>query len=259
MSTLNDTNLNSIAHRMLDDYDNATPGTVFSEGLRLKESDAWRLQQAVTQLREQRGEKAIGYKVGCMSPGNQQMMGLSHPVWGRLWDSEIHEDGAALRKADYSNMALEAEFGVTFSTDINASTSTEKITASVDAIYPVLETHNLTLRGERPHGHELIANNAIHCGVIKGAPMRELTSSIETDMQLVYDGETVDSWEKLVCPADVLAAVHWLAQRLGADGTVLKKGELILTGAWGPPIALADHTHVALTSSAFGNVNASFS
>ena len=88
MSTLNDTNLNSIAHRMLDDYDNATPGTVFSEGLQLEEADAWRLQQAVTQLREQRGEKAIGYKIGCVSAGNQQMMGLNHPVWGRL--SLIH-------------------------------------------------------------------------------------------------------------------------------------------------------------------------
>ena len=259
MSTLNDTKLNSIASRMLDDYDNATPGTVFSEGLRLEEADAWRLQQAVTRLREKRGEKAIGYKIGCVSAGNQQMMGLNHPVWGRLWDTEIHEDGAALRKADYSNIALEAEFGVTFCTDIDASTNTEKITASVDAIYPVLEMHNLTLRGEEPHGHELIANNAIHCGVIKGAPIRELTSSIETDMQLVYDGETVDSWEKLKWPVDILAAVQWLAQRLGADGTVLKKGELILTGAWGPPIALADHTHVGLISKAFGNVNASFS
>jgi len=259
MSTLNDSNLNSIAHRMLDDYDNATPGTVFSEGLLLDEADAWRLQQAVALLREKRGEKAIGYKIGCVSPGNQQMMGLSHPVWGRLWDSEIHEDGATLRKADYSNIALEAEFGVTFCNDINTSTSTDKITASVDAIYPVIEMHNLTLRGKPPYGHELIANNAIHCGVIKGAPIREPASTIQTDMQLAYDGETVDSWDKLVWPVDILAAVHWLAQRLGADGTVLKKGELILTGAWGPPIALADHTHVALTSSAFGNVNASFS
>jgi len=48
MSTLNDSNLHSIAHRMLDDYDNATPGTVFSEGLLLDEADAWRLQQVAS-------------------------------------------------------------------------------------------------------------------------------------------------------------------------------------------------------------------
>jgi len=259
MPNLSDSKISSIAHRMLNDYDNTTPGTVFTEGLRLEVSDAWRVQKAVSGLREKRGEKAIGYKVGCISPGNQQMMGLTHPVWGRLWDGEIHNDGAKLNKSDYSNIALEAEFGVTFRTDIDANASTESITASVDALYPVLEMHNMMLRGEQPYGHELIANNALHCGVIKGAPIREPASTIQTDMQLAYDGETVDSWDKLVWPVDILAAVHWLAQRLGADGTVLKKGELILTGAWGPPIALADHTHVALTSSAFGNVNASFS
>ena len=36
---------------MLEDYDNATPGTIFSEGLRLEEAEAWRLQDTVTQLR----------------------------------------------------------------------------------------------------------------------------------------------------------------------------------------------------------------
>ena len=51
MSTLNETNINSIASRMLEDYDNATPGTIFSEGLRLEEAEAWRLQDTVTQLR----------------------------------------------------------------------------------------------------------------------------------------------------------------------------------------------------------------
>jgi len=259
MPNLDNTDLDTIARRMLHDYDNATPGTIFSEGLRLDVADAWRLQKAVTRLREDRGEQAIGYKVGCIFPGNQQTMGLSHPVWGRLWDSEVHEDGAELRKADYSNIALEAEFGVTFSTDIDASATTAMITAAVDALYPVLEMHNLTLRGEQPHGHELIANNAIHCGVIKGAPIRELALVTETDMQLAYDAKIVDSWDKLKWPADILAAVNWLAERLSADGTVLKKGELILTGAWGPPIPVADYTNAALISSAFGNVNASFS
>jgi len=258
MSNLSHSKLSSIANRMLDDYDNANPGTVFADGLRLDVTDAWRLQQAVTHLREKRGEKAIGYKLGCVFPGNQQVMGLSHPVSGRLWDSEIHEDGAELLKADYSNIALEAEFAVTFSTDIDASSSTETIANAVDAIYPVLEMHNMTLRGQQPHGHELIANNALHCGVIKGAPIRELAATIETDMQLVYDGTTVDSWEKLVWPVDVLAGLPWLVQRLSAEGTHINKGDLILTGAWGPPIAVAEHTHVALSSTSFGNVNARF-
>lgn len=44
MPPLDDQTLNSIAHRMLADYDAAAPGTVFSEGLRLEVPDAWRVQ-----------------------------------------------------------------------------------------------------------------------------------------------------------------------------------------------------------------------
>ena len=70
---------------MLADYDNATPGTAFGEGLRLEIEEAWQLQAAVTALREARGERVVGYKIGCVFKGNQKMMGLSHPAYGRLW------------------------------------------------------------------------------------------------------------------------------------------------------------------------------
>ena len=50
-------NLESIAERMLRDYDALTPGTVFADGLRLSLNAAWRLQEAVAKLRLQRGEQ----------------------------------------------------------------------------------------------------------------------------------------------------------------------------------------------------------
>ena len=96
---LDDDALNRVAARMLEDYDATKPGTIYAEGYRLELADAWRVQTAVTRLREARGEKVIGYKAGCVSPGNQKMMGLSQPVWGRLWESELHDDGVTLNKA----------------------------------------------------------------------------------------------------------------------------------------------------------------
>ena len=258
MSHLNDAELDDIAHRMLADYDAATPGTIFAEGFRLEVPDAWRLQTAVTRLREARGEQVVGYKIGCVFPGNQEMMGLSHPVWGRLWAGEVHEDGVALRKADYANVALEAEFGVILSRDIAPGASLDEVAGSVETLYPVLELHDLTMRGEAPRGHELIANNCINCGVVRGTPVGDLAEARETDLKLIYDGQVVDSWETVRWPGDVLAAVGWLAERLAGDGMGLKAGDLILTGAWGPPIPVADYTGTQLTSSAFGDVNATF-
>ena len=84
-------------------------------------------------------------------------------MWGRLWSTEQHSDGASLRKTDFANIAIEAEFAVTLDQDIDpGNASVEAVADAVENIYPVLELHNLVMRGSAPNGHELIANNGIH-------------------------------------------------------------------------------------------------
>ena len=60
MAQLEEDTLNTIAHQMLADYDAVEPGKIFADGLRLGVPDAWRVQTAVTHLREQRGESVVG-------------------------------------------------------------------------------------------------------------------------------------------------------------------------------------------------------
>jgi len=259
MSDLDDDALDTIARRMLADYDAIRPGLIFADGFRLSIPDAWRLQSAVAALREQRGETVVGYKIGCVSAGNQNMMGLTHPVWGRLWSTEQHADGAALKKADFANLALEAEFAITLGRAVDPErVSPDDVLAAVETVFPVIELHNLVLRGDPPHGHELIANNGILAGVVKGLGLSDPAASLTTDLALIFDGETIDSWTALRWPDDILAAVGWLAKQRAAHGQHLEKGDVILTGAYGPPLPLGDKTRVDVTSSVFGNVSATF-
>ena len=65
---------------MLQDYDFNTPGTIFRDNFRISIVDAWRIQSAVTNLREQRGEEVIGYKIGCISKDKQIKMGFDTPA-----------------------------------------------------------------------------------------------------------------------------------------------------------------------------------
>ena len=250
--------IKSIARRVLADYVAVTPDTLFAEGLRLNLPDAWRVQTAVTQLREATGERVVGYKVGAVTPVNQQMMGLPHPVWGRLWESELHGNGTALCKDQYVNIAIEAEFGVTLSGDLQPGCSVVEVANSVGAIYPTLELHNLAMASDAPHGPELVANNCINCGVVRGEPATDLSEPCKTDLKLIYDGTTVDGWDNLRWPDDILAAVSWLSTSLDQHGIQLKAGDFLLTSAWGPPIPVANYTRVDVTSSAFGNVFATF-
>ena len=259
MAQLEEDTLNTIAHQMLADYDAVEPGKIFADGLRLGVPDAWRVQTAVTHLREQRGESVVGYKIGCVCDSNQKAMGLSHPVWGRLWSNEQHADEAVLSKAGFANLALEAEFAVTLNSAISPGhTSTKEIASAIEAVYPVIEIHNKVMRGESPNGHELIANNAIHAGVVRGRPVPDPAALLTTDLTLVFDGAIVDSWASIQWPGDILSAIKWLVERLAESGQRLQAGDLILTGAFGPPIPLGDKTRVDVTSSAFGNVGATF-
>ncbi len=250
--TIDNATLEHLARRLLADYDAAKPLSIFTEGLRLQLPDAWRLQNAVTGLREERGETVVGYKVGAVTPHNQKMMGLPHPVWGRLWASELHDSGVALSKNNYTNLSIEAEFGIVLCRNLVPGMSIAEIAASVDAVYPTLELHNLCLQSAPPHGHELIANNCINCGVVRGAAHHP-PAPCDTDLKLLYDGRVIDKWPQLRWPDDILAAVVWLTDALYKHGLNLRTGDFILTSAWGPPVPVNNHTRIEVSSSEFGS------
>ena len=107
------------------------------------------------------------------------------------------------------------------------------------------------------HPHELIANNAIHAGMVRGETYKPGTPMI-TDLSIQFDGETVAEWTKINWPDDVLQAVGWLADQLAQSGLSLEKGQTILTGALGPPLPVGDANQVKVVSSRFGTVEASF-
>jgi 2-keto-4-pentenoate hydratase len=258
---MNDTvqiDFDALAERMLADYDAREPGTVFAEGLRLSLPEAWRLQSAVAGLREGRGETVVGYKIGCVCEQNQRQMGIPHPAWGRLWSTEQFADQVKLKKSDYANLAIEGEFAVLLNRDIDPAHSTpDEFAASVAEVFPVIELHNLVMRGAEPRGHELIANNAIHAGVVRGEGCKPVPS-ITTDLNILFDGKPADAWQDVKWPGDILQAVGWLVHELSRAGITLHRGDMILTGALGPPLPVADIHHVEVTSSQFGKVEAFF-
>src|SRR5882724_9268188 len=87
-----------LAERMLADYDAHRPNEIFAErGTEwLTLDDAYLLQRAVAQLRIGRGERCLGYKVGCLSSSIQEQLGLSEPVCGYLWQTEAVTSGSRL-------------------------------------------------------------------------------------------------------------------------------------------------------------------
>jgi 2-keto-4-pentenoate hydratase len=251
--------LDILADKILEDYDSKNPGTIFKKKIKLSNSDALLLQSKVTKLRINRGEKVIGYKIGCVAKETQKKMGFIQPAWGTLWESEVFNSGVQLNKKDYSNPAMEAEFGVKLNRNIDPKhVSFDYILNAIDSIYPLIEIHNLIFYGDEPYGAELLANNALHAGVILGPETKLTDNNKITDLKLIYDDKTVDTWTDKKWPYDMLSEIEWLVKEQVKINNILKKNDLILTGAYGFPVPINDKTLVKVTSSEFGDAEAKF-
>jgi len=259
MLKLSQKEIDVFSQKLLEDYDANTPGTIFKDKIKISNSDALIIQSTVTKLREKRGEEIIGYKIGCVLKETQKKMGFTKPAWGTLWKSELHMSGVILNKKDYSNPAMEAEFGIILNRDLQPENiSFEYILNSIDSIYPLIEIHNLVFHGDAPYGAEFLSNNAIHAGVILGPKNNIPNINQITDLKLIYDKKIIDTWSNKKWPHDILSEVMWLVNEQAKKNNVLKKGNLILTGAYGFPVPINDKKIIKVTSSAFGDVEAIF-
>ena len=259
MTQLTQNELKLFVHKILEDYDTKNPGTIFKDKINISNAEALSIQSEVSKLREKRGEEVIGYKIGCISKETQGKMGFTQPAYGRLWKNELYSDGVNLNKNDYTNPAMEAEFGIKLNRDLNPNLiSSDYIIDSIQAIYPLIEIHNLIFYGDAPHGSELLANNAIHAGVVLGTENKFPKNNITTDLKLIYDKEIIDIWSNKKWPYDMLSELQWLVKEQAKINNILRKDNLILTGAYGIPVPINDKELIEVTSSAFGAVKAIF-
>ena len=259
MSQLTKKDLDLFSNKILEDYDAKNPSSLFKQKIKITNEDSLLIQSNVARLREKRGEEIIGYKIGCVSKDTQKKMGFTQPACGYLWKNELYNSGAVLNKKDYTNPAMEAEFGVILNRDIKPEISSfDYILDSIEGIYPLIEIHNLVFYGNEPYGAELLANNAIHAGVVLGLETKLPTNKLETDLKLIYDNKIIDTWVNKKWPVDMLSEVNWLVKEQAKSNNYLKKGDLILTGAYGFPVPINDKKIIEVTSSAFGGVKAIF-
>ena len=259
MSKLSEKELKLYASNILKDYDEKNPGIIFKEKKIISNDDALLIQSNVARLRQMRGEEIIGYKIGCVSKDTQKKMGFTQPACGYLWKNELHNSGVILNKKDYTNPAMEAEFGVILNRDIKPDlASFDYILQSIEGVYPLIEIHNLVFYGSEPYGAELLANNAIHAGIVIGPKTKLPSEKVETDLKLIYDKEIIDTWTNKIWPNDILSEIDWLIKEQGKRNNYLKKGDLILTGAFGFPVPINEKELVEVTSSAFGDVTTTF-
>ncbi|MFC1596971.1 hypothetical protein ACFL5Q_03400 [Planctomycetota bacterium] len=243
------------ASRQLADYDAHNPGSVFAEGVVLNVAQGYELQSAVAQLRRRRGERIIGYKVGCTSPKIRAQLGIDHCVTGRLYGSERHPSGAVLSRTEYANLAIEGELAVELSREpTEHDFSGVGVPECVARVVPVIELHNHVLRGERPSAGELIAHNAIHAGFVAGRGVAPKDALGDPSLAIFADDRLLDECEGPTLIQTISSSLKWLMKIVGERGEKLTEGQVILTGSIPSLIPIGEDCRIRVDAPPFGGV-----
>jgi 2-keto-4-pentenoate hydratase len=247
------------ASRQLADYDARQPGSVFADGVTLNVAEAYQLQSAVSDLRLHRGDRIIGYKVGCTSPRIREQLGIDHCVSGRLYESEQYASAAVLSREGFAKLAIEGELAVELSREPTDDDFLEVgIPACVSRVIPVIELHNHVMRGQQPTAGELIGHNALHAGFVAGCGVKPEEAPRNPSLAIFADGQLLDGCEGPMLIETIRSSLKWLRDMLQARGDRLGPGQIILTGSIPSLISIDEDCIIRVEAGPLGHVEVKF-
>ena len=131
--------------------------------------DAYEVQRRVIAARVAKGERAVGYKVGCTSRAIRRQFGLAEPICGRLMAPHVHHGDTTLDWHAYHRPAVEPEFVLVMGRDLTDEVGDEEsLVDAIDCVSPGIEVHNYRFWLGEPTSQELVASNGIHAGLVVG-------------------------------------------------------------------------------------------
>lgn len=225
--------LRRMAARLLADYDAKTVPRLFDQSVALNTVLGYELQHEITRLRDERGEKVIGYKVGCTSTAIQQQLGVDQPIFGRLFNTGCHPPGVRLSYTRFANLAVEGEIAIRLSSDLpDTALSDEEYLAAIESVFPVIELHDYVLKPGSSAGPHLIALNGMHAGfVLAEQPTCHGVPDTWEGVNVRINDALVGADPQRGTPSTLVGPLRWLASRLAQFGLQLARGQVLLTGS----------------------------
>lgn len=207
---------------------------------------AYRVQLAGVQARLNEGRRVIGKKIGLTSKAMQELLGVSEPDYGHLFDHMIVPNGQPISTDRLLKPRCEGEIAFLLARDLEGPGVTiATVLASTEAVMPALEIVDSRIRDWDIKIQDTIADNASSGMVVLGGrptSVRDLDLSL-IGMVLKKDGEIVDTGAGAAALGHPASAVAWLANKLSEFEVTLKAGEVVLSGslATAPWAVAGDH------------------
>lgn len=194
--------------------------------------EAYEIQNRISALCIENNDSLAGYKVGCTSPTIQKKLNIQHPIFGRLFHSEIWPSRSTLPLNQFRGLAIEGELAVRLrERGSSNSNSGEHILNRIESIFPVIELHHFEYLDSPFTAPSMIASNAIHAGFVHSWENEQNADRYPEDLSIEIDGKLKAHVSGPQLMETVENSINWLDQQLTIQGFNTKPGQIILSGS----------------------------
>lgn len=222
---------------------------------------AYAVQQLVTADRLAGGATVTGWKIGLTSAAVQAQLGVDRPDFGVLLDDMAVPEGHPVPIDRLLQPRVEAELAFLLDHDIEEpGAGPQDVRAHVASVAPALKIVDSRIASWDITYGDTVADNASSGLYVVGAtavPLDDVNPA-DVTMTMTRDGEPVSRGRGTDCLGDPLAALHWLAVTMVRLGNPLRAGQIVLSGALGPMVAVHGGDHVAAEMSDVGRISTTF-
>ena len=199
--------------------------------------EAYAVRKAFEDIERTRRGEVVGYKIGLTTPIMQKLCGVDEPCYGAIFSSEVHQGRATLATSGYCRLGIETEIVVRLGEDLPQGGERDRVGAAVESCTAAIELlEDLRHDYKRLTAAAMVAGNVWNAGVVLGTPVidwRRLDLAALT-ARLTINGREIGQGKGADVMGNPLNALAWLADKLAAIGTPLKRGMVVMTGSMVP-------------------------
>jgi 2-keto-4-pentenoate hydratase len=219
---------------------------------------AYAVQAINTQHWQYAGRTIVGRKVGLTAKAVQAQLGVNQPDCGVLFADMEVTDGGILTTARTLQPKAEAEIALVLARDLDKPDATaDDVRAATDFVVAAIEIVDSRIADWQISFADTVADNGSSAFFVLGRERKSLDGLdlYSCGMVLEVDGQIASLGAGAACLGHPLNAAAWLAQTLAGSGTPLRAGDVVLTGALGPMVAMTPGTRVEAKIGGLGSVS----